>query len=102
PVVPGSPKSWASLAGSQPSNPGPFFEKVLTTDDGWLAGYFDALMRLGDGPVRNYLTEPERLRRFYEALRGKVTSPGPARPVFRATSDLLLLTTSLRLDRDGT
>lgn len=101
-VVPGSPKAWASFTGASPANPGAFFERLLTTDDGWLAGYFDSLMRLEDGPTRNYLTEPEHLRRFYEALRGKVTSPGPARPVFRATSDLLLLTTSLRMDNDGT
>ncbi|HEX4769822.1 MAG TPA: hypothetical protein VH351_03260 [Bryobacteraceae bacterium] len=101
-VVPGSPKAWGSLAGASPSSPGPFFEHLLMTDDGWLAGYFDALTRLGDGPTRNYLTDSEHLRRFYEALRGRITSPGPARPVFRATSDLLLLTTSLRMDKDGT
>ncbi|HEX5228765.1 MAG TPA: hypothetical protein VFW44_13695, partial [Bryobacteraceae bacterium] len=35
------------------------------------------------------------------AIRGKVTSPGPARPVFRANSDMLLFTTRLRLDADG-
>ena len=101
-VVPGSVKAWSSLVGASPSNPGAFFERLLTTDDGWLAGYFDSLARLGDTPVRNYLTDSDHLRRFYEALRGRVTSPGPARPVFRATSDLLLLTNSLRLDKDGT
>jgi hypothetical protein len=31
-------------------------------------------------PVQNYLTDPERMKRFYAAIRGKVTSPGPARP----------------------
>ena len=47
------------------------------------------------------MTEPERLKRFYVAMRGRVTSPGPARPVFRANADLVLLTTRLRLDADG-
>ena len=32
---------------------------------------------------------------------GKVTSPGPARPVFRSNTDMVLLTTRLRLDPDG-
>lgn len=100
-AVPGSPKAWASLVGASPQNPGAFFEKILTTDDGWLAGYFDALMRMPEGPTRTYLTQPQRVRRFYDALRGKITSPGPARPVFRATTDLMLLTTSLRIDASG-
>ena len=54
-----------------------------------------------NGPVQQYLTEPERLKRFYAAIRGKVTSPGPARPVFRSNSDMMLLTTRLRMDPDG-
>ncbi len=99
-VVPGSAKSWASLTGASPNNPGAFFEKLLATDDGWLASYFDALSRI-DGPTAAYLTSPERLRRFYDALRGKVTSPGPARPVFRSSTELMLLTTSLRIDANG-
>lgn len=99
-VVPGSPKIWASLTGASPSNPGAFFEKLLATDDGWLASYFDALSRI-DGPTAEYLTGPERLKRFYEALRGKVTSPGPARPVFRSSTELMLLTSSLRIDANG-
>ncbi len=51
--------------------------------------------------MQNYLTEPERLKRFYNAIRGKVTSPGPARPVFRSNTEMMLLTTRLRLDPDG-
>jgi hypothetical protein len=76
-------------------------EKLLTKDDGWLASYFDSLSRIVSDPIRDYLTEPERLKRFYAAIRGKVTSPGPARPVFRSNTDLMLLTTRLRLDPDG-
>ena len=65
-----------------------------------MASYFDALAR-ANGPVQDYLSEPQRLKRFYLAIRGRVTSPGPARPVFRANTDMLLLTARLRLDPDG-
>ena len=102
-IVPGgarSEKAWADLAGASPDKGTNFFEKLIVRDDGWLASYFDALARI-NGPVKNYLTEPERLRRFYNAIRGKVTSPGPARPVFRSNTDMLLLTTRLRMDPDG-
>lgn len=99
-VVPGSPKVWASMVGVSPSNPGAFFEKLMATDDGWMASYFDALSRI-NGPTAAYLEQPDRTRRFYEALRGKITSPGPARPVFRSSTELMLLTTSLRLDPNG-
>ncbi len=99
-VVPGSPKAWQSLVGVSPSNGGAFFEKMMGVDDGWLASYFDALMRL-EGPATSYLTEPDRMKRFYDALRGKITTPGPARPVFRSSTELLLLTTSLRINAAG-
>ncbi len=100
-VVPGSPRAWASIVGASPSNPGAFFEKLLTTDDGWLASYFDAVSRLGNPRVTTYLTQPERLKRFYDALRGRVSTPGPARPVFRSSTDIMLLTTALRVDASG-
>ncbi|MCL4850141.1 MAG: hypothetical protein KJZ78_02015, partial [Bryobacteraceae bacterium] len=81
-------------------NGGAFFERLIARDDGWMASYFDALARV-DGPLQAYLTEPERMKRFYSALRGRVTSPGPARPVFRSNTDLMLLTTRLRVDSQG-
>ncbi len=99
-VVPGPARTWASMVGASPSNPGAFFEKLLSTDDGWVASYFDALSRI-NGPTAAYLTQPERLRRFYDALRGKITTPGPARPVFRSSTELMLLTTALRMDANG-
>ena len=103
-VVPGgarSEKAWADLNGGiSPDKGAAFFERLITRDDGWLASYFDSLARI-EGPVKDYLTDPERLKRFYAAIRGKVTSPGPARPVFRSNTDMLLLTTRLRLDPDG-
>jgi hypothetical protein len=99
-VVPGSPKAWTAMVGVSPASPGAFFEKLLSTDDGWLASYFDSLSRLS-GPSFAYLTQSDRMKRNYEALRGKVTSPGPARPVFRSSTDLMLLTNSLRVDANG-
>ena len=102
-IVPGGErahKAWADLAGANPDNGPAFLEKLITKDDGWLASYFDSLQRI-NGPVQDYLTQPERMKRFYAAVRGKVTSPGPARPVFRSNTDLMLLTTRLRLEADG-
>jgi hypothetical protein len=102
-IVPGGPKAepvWADLAGSPPSDPAAFFDKLNAKDDGWLASYYDSLMRVS-GPAQDYLTSADRMRRFYGAVKGRVTSPGPARPVFRANTDLLLLTTRLRFDADG-
>jgi hypothetical protein len=102
-MVPGAPRTtgvWGELAGAPPDQGAVFFEKLISHDDGWLASYFDALARI-NGPVKEYLTDPARLKRFYLAVRGKVTTPGPARPVFRANADMLLLTTRLWLDPDG-
>jgi hypothetical protein len=102
-VVPGgarSEKMWSELTGAAPDKGAAFFEKLIEKDDGWLASYYDSLARI-QGPVQAYLTEPERLKRFYLAMRGRVTSPGPARPVFRANTDLVLLTTRMRMDADG-
>jgi hypothetical protein len=101
--VPGGARSaamWAELVGVPPSQGGAFFERLISKDDGWMASYFDALARLS-GPPQDYLTEPQRMKRFYLAIRGRVTSPGPARPVFRGSTDLMLLTSRLRLDQDG-
>ena len=103
-VVPGgsrTEKAWAELAGVSPDKGAEFFEKLISKDDGWLASYYDSLARIGSEPVENYLTDPARLKRFYQAIRGKVTSPGPARPVFRANTDMVLLTTRLRIDANG-
>ena len=107
-IVPGgarTEKVWTEMVGVGPDKGGAFFERLVAKDDGWMASYFDALSRItysaSNGPVQNYLTEPERMKRFYMAIRGKVTSPGPARPVFRSNTDMMLLTTRLRLDPDG-
>ncbi len=102
-VIPGGQRAasaWADLAGASPDNGGAFFDKLIARDDGWLASLYDSLARI-NGPVRDYLTDPSRLKRFYTAMRGRITSPGPARPVFRSNTDLMLLTTRLRLEPNG-
>ncbi|MEO8050557.1 MAG: hypothetical protein ABI833_09100 [Acidobacteriota bacterium] len=102
-VVPGgarAEKAWADMVGVAPDKGAAFFERLVEKDDGWMASYYDSLARI-NGPVQAYLTDPERIKRFYVALRGRVTSPGPARPVFRANADLVLLTTRLALDANG-
>lgn len=102
-AVPGDPRSaavWTDFLGVNPDNGPAFLERLISKDDGWLAAYFESLSRIS-GPTLDYLTEPNRLRRFYLALRGKVTSPGPARPVFRASTDLMLLTSRLRMEPNG-
>ena len=102
-VIPGGQRSaaaWAELAGASPDHGAEFFDKLVSKDDGWLASLYDALARI-HGPVEEYLTDPVRMKRFYTAVRGRITSPGPARPVFRSNTDMMLLTTRLRLDADG-
>jgi len=102
-VVPGGERSagaWAELVGVAPDQGAAFFDKLLAKDDGWMASLFDALARI-NGPVKDYLTDPPRMKRFYMAVRGRVTSPGPARPVFRSNADMMLLTTRLRVDGSG-
>ncbi|MBM3776243.1 MAG: hypothetical protein FJW37_13930, partial [Acidobacteria bacterium] len=102
-AIPGGQRTvaaWTELVGAGPDSGAVFYERLLARDDGWLASFYDALLRIR-GPVLEYLTEPERMKRFYLAVRGKVTSPGPARPVFRSNADMMLLTTRLRIDSSG-
>lgn len=99
-VTPGSPQAWEAMLKESPAKPVEFLQILTESDDGWIAAYFDALART-DGHARAYFTQPQRMERFYEALRGRVTSPGPARPIFRATADLLLLTARLAFDDSG-
>jgi hypothetical protein len=102
-VVPGGARAaaaWGDLVGVSPDKGAEFFDRLLTRDDGWMASLYDALARINT-PVRDYLTEPARMKRFYTAVRGRITSPGPARPVFRSNTDMMLLTTRLQLDPNG-
>jgi hypothetical protein len=102
-MVPGGEageSAWRELVGVTPSSPTQFLIRLLTKDEGWLAAYFDALWYV-PGPQQEYFTNPDRLKRYYEALRGKELSPSPSRSVFRPTASLYLLTSRLLLDADG-
>lgn len=102
-VTPGGAKSvalWTEFVGASPDSGAAFLEKLIAKDDGWLAALYDSCARLS-GPSQEYLLKPERMRRIYLAVRGKITSPGPARPVFRANTDMMLLTSRLRIEADG-
>ena len=102
-MVPGGPSAepaWKDLAGANPDSAKDFIARLLAKDDGWLAAYFDTLSRL-PSTQQAYFTEAHRLPRFYDALRGKDLSPGPARPVFRPDPGLLLLVTRLQIDANG-
>jgi hypothetical protein len=102
-LLPGDESSepvWKDLVGAGPSSPGPFIEKLLAKDKGWLAAYFDVLSRIG-GSQQAYFTEPNRLRLFYSALRASDTSAKATRGVFRPAPDLLLLVTRMRWDDTG-
>ena len=102
-VVPGgapAEAAWKELAGASPDAAKDFVARLLAKDDGWLAAYFDTLSRLTPAQ-QAYFTDARRLPRFYDALRGKELSPGPARPVFRPDPGLLLLVTRLQFDASG-
>jgi hypothetical protein len=102
-VVPGGARTedvWEDLVGASTSKGAEFFQKMIEADDGWLASYYDSIARV-DGPAFDYFTEPKRMKRFYQAVRGRVTSPGPARPIFRANAELLMLTASLQVSANG-
>src|SRR5258708_13946009 len=53
------------------------------------------------GPPKECESDPARLKPFYPAVRRRVTSPGPAGPVFRSNADMMLLTTRLQIDASG-
>ena len=103
-VTPGGDRArpgWERMVGVNASQGGRFFQQLIRLDDGWMAAYYDALARVQGDAARAYFLEPQRIERFYQAVRGKVTSPGPARPIFRASSDLLLLSTRLDFTASG-
>lgn len=102
-VLPGGPKTasmWTDLVGVSPDKGPEFIEKLMSKDDGWLASLFDALTRI-HGPVQDYLTDTARMKRLYSAVRGKITTPGPARPVFRSNAEMMLLTSRIQVQADG-
>lgn len=103
-VAPGGDRArpaWEKLAGAGLAQGGRFFQRLIELDDGWLAAFYDSLARVQGEAARAYFLDPRRIERYYGAVRGKVTSPGPARPIFRASADLLLLTSRLDFTDGG-
>lgn len=99
-VVPGGEAAgpaWNRLVGASPDSPAEFITRLLAKDEGWLAAYFDALSSVGSAQ-QAYFVEPQRLQRFYEALKAGGPSPGPARPVFRPAPNLPLLVARLYVE----
>jgi hypothetical protein len=102
-VVPGGTSAeggWKDLVGVSPDNPGEFVFRLLSKDNGWLAAYFDSLSRTNQVQQAKF-TESKRLRRDYEALRGKENTADAARGVFRSDPRLLLLLTRMQWDPNG-
>jgi hypothetical protein len=100
-VVPGgkaAEPAWKQLVGAASDSPEEFLTKLWSKDEGWLAAYFDALSRLKESQLA-YFTDPRRLSRFYQGLRGNDPHPGPAKfLVFRPNPGLSLLVTRLQFD----
>ena len=102
-VVPGgsgAEPAWKELVGSSPESPGEFIPQLLAKDDGWLAAYFDSLLRIPAEEQAHFVERP-RLRRCYEALRGKKAAPSAMASVFRPDPDLLVLMTRLQWEPNG-
>jgi hypothetical protein len=102
-LVPGGEQAeagWKELVGVGPDAPGDFVFKLLSKDNGWLAAYFDSLSRVNQ-VQQVHFTEARRLKRDYEALRGKENSADATRGVFRSDPRLLLLLTRFQWDSNG-
>ena len=102
-VVPGGPAAehiWEDLAGASPAVPADFIPRLLLKDKGWLAAYFDVLSIINLQQQSGF-TEPQRLRRFYSALRPPDKSVSAAKGVFRPSPWLLLLVSEVRWDQNG-
>lgn len=102
-VVPGGPTAepaWKDLVGANPRSPAEFVPHLLAKDDGWLAAYFDSLSRVSAEQQAHFVASP-RLRRCYEALRGRNATPSATSSVFRPDPTLLLLITRMQWEPNG-
>jgi hypothetical protein len=102
-VVPGGSAAdpeWKELVGASPASPGEFVPHLLAKDKGWLAAYFDALLRTSPSQQAHFI-QTRRLKRCYEAFRGSSPYLEAARQAFRPAPGLLLLLTSLQWEPGG-
>jgi hypothetical protein len=101
-IVPGGSvavPAWKELVGADPGAPGEFIPKLMAKDSGWLAAYFDDLSSLPSSQQVHF-TDPARLPRFYEMLRGKDSSDART-GVFRQDAGLFFLMSRLRWEPNG-
>jgi hypothetical protein len=66
-IVPGGARTeaaWRKIVGAGPEQGPEFLQKLMEQDDGWLAAYLDALLRVRGTAAQAYFTEPERMMRF--------------------------------------
>ena len=102
-IVPGGAQAetaWKGLVGANPDSPAEFVSRLIEKDEGWLAAYYDALSRVS-ARQQAYFTDPVRLKRCYEALRGNDLSPSPVRAAYRPAPGLLLLVNRLQFEPSG-
>ena len=92
--------AWEDLAGANPGAPADFIPRLLLKDKGWLVAYFDVLSSVNRRQQAEF-TEPQRLRRFYSALRPPDRSISATRGVFRPSPWLLLLVNQAQWDQNG-
>jgi hypothetical protein len=101
--VPGGPAAepkWKDLAGASPDSPGPFVQRLLAQDRGWLAAYFDSLSRISRRQQEHFM-QGDRLHRLYQAFRKSEPSADATRAAFRRAPGLLLLVSRVQWDADG-
>jgi hypothetical protein len=102
-LVPGGPEAsqeWKELVGASPDSPAEFVPRLLAKDKGWMAAYFDALLRTSPSQQAHFI-QTRRLKRCYEAFRGSAPYLDAARQAFRPAPGLLLLLTSLQWEPGG-
>ena len=102
-LVPGGEPAvatWKELTAGDPGQPAEFVTRLLSKDEGWVAAYFDALSSV-DRTQQAYFVQPVRLKRFYEALRGRDLTPSPIRHAFPPDPGLFLLISRQQFDPNG-
>jgi hypothetical protein len=102
-LVPGgeaAEPAWRDLVGASPDAPADFIQRLLLKDKGWMAAYFDVLSRVNRNR-QGYFNEPQRLRRFYAALRTANPTAGATTGSFRPAPALLHFVTRLQWETNG-
>jgi hypothetical protein len=93
-------KAWEELAGTSPNSAGDFVFRLLSRDNGWLAAYFDVLMRLNQAQQAHF-ADGSRMRRLYNGYRSSASPANAAHGVFPRNAELLMLFTSLKWEENG-